>query len=214
MLIFPMKPLLVLMLTTCTLPVFAQKGNGKSPLARYSKEWSQPKYKACNTAAGAKYLTAEEKEVIWILNMARMDPQLFRNTILRRAYEIASTDTFSDTYFRTLDAEMAVMKPLPVQLPDSVCALSAKMHAVMSGKTNYAGHERNTPESRKVQCYGGECCHYGGGSPLRIVLSLLVDQDVPSLGHRKICFGSYARIGVGIAPHLSYGSNAVLDFVR
>ena len=49
-------------------------------------------------------------------------------------------------------------------------------------------------------------------SGLEIVIQLLIDQGVSSLGHRYICLGTYARVGVSIKPHKSYGTNCVLDF--
>ena len=52
-----------------------------SPLAAYSTDWNDIKYLACNTAATARYLTEEEKKTIYILNMARMNPVLFANTV-------------------------------------------------------------------------------------------------------------------------------------
>jgi hypothetical protein len=47
---------------------------------------------------------------------------------------------------------------------------------------------------------------------LEIVLQLLIDEDVPSLGHRRILLEKYQTIGVSIQPHSHYGFNAVLDF--
>ena len=59
----------------------------------------------------------------------------------------------------------------------------------------------------------GECIHYGGDDALGIVTSLLIDQSVKSLGHRKICLGYFTEAGISIQPHSSYGKNAVLDFM-
>lgn len=58
----------------------------------------------------------------------------------------------------------------------------------------------------------GECIHYGQSNALEIVTSLLIDQTVKSLGHRKICLGYFTEMGVSIQPHNGYGKNAVLDF--
>ena len=185
-----------------------------TPLSKFSKEWDNPRYKVCNTAEHVKYMTADEKEIIFVLNLARMDPQLFRKTILRNANQVVGVDTSSVTYFKSLDSTMRVLKPLPLLQPDSLSALSARMHAEGCGKTGYTGHVRQTPESRKATCFGGECCAYGTTGALRVILELLVDQDVESLGHRRICLGEYKKIGTGIAPHSTYGTATVLDFLR
>ena len=67
----------------------------------------------------------------------------------------------------------------------------------------------------RFKCKGyfmGECCHYGNSDALDIVIKLLIDRNVASLGHRRVCFGDYTALGVSIRPHTTYGKNAVLDF--
>jgi hypothetical protein len=96
--------------------------------------------------------------------------------------------------------------------PDSLCFVSAECHAISSGKTGYVGHERQTKECKDKHLFFGECCDYGHKEPLPILMALLIDQNVPSLGHRKMCIGPYGKMGVSIQPHKVYGNNAVLDF--
>ena len=43
-----------------------------------------------------------------------------------------------------------------------------------------------------------------------IILNLLVDENVQSLGHRRICLGSYEVMAPSCQPHKAYGSVAVL----
>jgi hypothetical protein len=48
----------------------------------------------------------------------------------------------------------------------------------------------------------GECCSYGTYKGKEIVLDLLIDHDVPSLGHRKIILdGSLKKAGPSIQFH-------------
>ena len=47
---------------------------------------------------------------------------------------------------------------------------------------------------------------------LSILMALLIDQNVSSLGHRFLCLSEYGRLGVSIQPHTGYGYNAVLYF--
>jgi hypothetical protein len=42
-------------------------------------------------------------------------------------------------------------------------------------------------------------------------MDLLIDEGVPSLGHRIILFKPHTQIGVSIQPHKKYRWNAVLD---
>jgi uncharacterized protein YkwD len=43
----------------------------------------------------------------------------------------------------------------------------------------------------------------------------LIDDDVPSLGHRIICLDKeYTRVGVSVQPHKNWDVVAVLNFNR
>lgn len=177
-----------------------------SPLKDYSPAWNDIKYLKCNTAGNVKYMTAIEKEVIYILNLARMNPALFANTVIKK-YPVSHSN-----YYTSLLDEMLKLKPQRLLYPDSLCYAGAYCHAVNSGLEGYVGHNRSNEECRRKWYYSGECCDYGNYSPLDIIMSLLIDEGVPSLGHRKICFSSYNKIGVSIQPHKQYGYNSVLDF--
>lgn len=203
----------ILLLCIIALPVLAKDPVMHNPLARYSDEWNDPKYAACNTAANASYLSAKEKEIIYVLNLARMNPKLFCKTIVLQANTVSSfIDTSSEVYYKSLVKLMAGMEPLGILQPDQKCWTSAQCHAASSGKTGYVGHDRQTTECRKKVTFRGECCQYGISEPVAIILELLVDQGVTSLGHREICLGGYKVMSPSFQPHKAYGSVTVLDF--
>ncbi len=182
------------------------------PLSEFSEEWNAPKYLSCNTAASVNYMNEAEKNVIYILNLARMNPKLFCSTVVKKYPEYTDNrELVNITYYQSLITTMNSMKKLNLLLPDSDCFASAQCHAYNSGLTGYLGHER-TGKCNTNQHYNGECCDYGHADALDIVMSLLIDYDVPSLGHRDICFSPYKIIGVSIQPHKRYDTNAVLDF--
>ena len=52
----------------------------------------------------------------------------------------------------------------------------------------------------------------GSNNPVEIIIHLLIDKDIASLGHRKILLGKYTSAGVSIQPHAEYRFNTVLDF--
>jgi len=185
-----------------------------SPLASYSNEWNDVKYIECNTAVNAGYMGKAEKEVIYILNLIRSNPKLFANTVLKK-YPAASGKDYllNDAYYyKSLVTDLTRMVPKAILKPDNACYVSAECHASTSGTSGYIGHERKSKDCTTKKHYFGECCDYGNADPLEIVLSLLIDKDVPSLGHRYICLGDYTRIGVSIKPHAKYRTNTVLDF--
>jgi hypothetical protein len=164
-----------------------------SPLSVFSSEWNKPQYLVCNTAANTDYLSENEKTVIYILNLARMNPPLFAQTVVK-AYPDYSGNSrlLQSDYYIGLLAFLKNKIPLPRLYPERSLFESARCHAETSGKTGYIGHNRRTKDCK-------------------IVMDLLIDEGVPSLGHRIILFRPHTQIGVSIQPHKKYRWNAVLD---
>jgi uncharacterized protein YkwD len=204
--------LAVLLMTTFFFQYFF--AIAQSPLAAYSPAWNNAMYKKANTAAKANYLSKQEKQIIYILNLARMNPPLFANTVVKQfPGKIGNRELTKHPDYISLIDTLKKLKPLPLLYPDSLCWLSAKCHATSSGETGYVGHNRVNDMCESVSHFSGECCHYGYADPFSIVISLLIDEDVPSLGHRKILLlKRFTKLGVSLAPHKEYGTNAVLDF--
>lgn len=184
-----------------------------SPLAAYSAEWNNARYQKCNTAASARYLSESEKEVIYILNLARINPTLFASTVIRQ-YPQKSGHSYiiNSSYYKSLLQTMQKMKPVGLLYPDSLCWVSAQCHAETAGNKGYVGHARQSEACQQKTNFAGECCDYGFDNPLDILMDLLIDENVPSLGHRDVCLSPYKKLGVSIQPHNTYGHNTVLDF--
>jgi hypothetical protein len=182
--------------------VESQEYASLSPQVDYP-EWNNPEYSDANSAKDVDYLTDEEKMVFYYLNLVRTNPKLFADTYLD--YLKNSTDY----YEKSLYDELQHLKPRPILKPNRKLFESAQCHATESGERGFVGHER----FKCTEYFMGECIHYGQSDPLEIVTSLLIDQDVKSLGHRQICLGYFTEMGVSIQPHKSYGRNSVLDFM-
>lgn len=119
------------------------------------------------------FLTSSEKEVIWYLNVARMYPQWYLYFFLKNP----TTENEKSLY-----ATMKQMKPASNTLiPMKALFESAKCHATSSGALGYVGHDRQSSTCKSD--FNGECCQYGYDKPSQIVLDLLIDEGVPSLGH-------------------------------
>lgn len=185
----------------------------QSPLAVYSAEWNSNVYQQCNTAARINYLADKEKEVIWILNMMRKNPSLFGSTVVKKYPEQSGRTSLKNVReYKSLLKALEKQQPLSILAPDSLSWVSAQCHATESGKKGYLGHDRQSKNCKAVTHFMGECCQYGEETPLDIVMSLLIDEGVPSLGHRVIFLSPYDKIGVSIQPHKSYRINTVIDF--
>ncbi len=211
-----MKFLLIPLLLFCNLQ--AQNNTPPalniSPLSAYSEQWNSPEYLRCNTAANAVYMSLTERNVIYVLNLVRANPPLFASTVLKHYPERTGQEQLANdkVYFQSLLKELQAMSPLKILLPDKDCYTSALCHATQSGITGYVGHDRKKAECRHKMYYSAECCDYGNSDPLEILLSLLIDQGIPSLGHRSICLGQYGKLGVSLQPHKTYSYNTVMDF--
>jgi hypothetical protein len=188
----------------------------ENPLSTFDPTWKNTRFSVCNTASKTKYLSDREKEVIYILNLVRQNPQHFNKTIVAKWPEkYGGSYLRTNPYYLSLVKHLSAMKPAPILQPDSLAWVSALCHAFTSGKNGYIGHTRQTDLCVKREHFGGECCHYGSGTALQIVMDLLIDEDIESLGHRLIMLSSaYNGIGVSYQPHSTYGYNTVLDFTR
>ncbi|MEO6404226.1 MAG: CAP domain-containing protein [Ferruginibacter sp.] len=185
-----------------------------SPLSTFSSEWDDSKYEFCNTASGTDYLAEEEKNLIHILNLARTNPSLFANTVIIKY--INTPDKLylqNNSNLKSLLAMMKTMKPIGILKPDEKCFTSAQCHAKSSGTIGYVGHDRKNNSCKQNSYFFGECCDYGHDKALGIVITLLIDENVASLGHRKIFLDpAYKSLGVSIQPHKTFRFNAVMDF--
>lgn len=189
-------------------------GAGAAQWARYSPQWTAALHQKCNTAGGSRYLQPVEKQLIQQLNMLRRQPALFARTVLVPYLQAERPDWRQNWYYKSLYDTLLTLKPLPLLQPDSLCWVSARCHAISSGQAGYVGHSRLTDECKRLQHYHAECCHYGYSQPLAILISLLVDEDIPSLGHRVILLSPYTKIGVAFAPHTDYTHNTVFNLAR
>lgn len=62
--------------------------------------WNFPEYHPANSAQNEEYLTTEEKQVYYYLNLVRMNPKLFAETYLY--YLKNSTDYYESSLYREL----------------------------------------------------------------------------------------------------------------
>ena len=112
-------------------------------------------------------------------------------------------------------------RPLHVLDWSDSLAAAAVDHAYDLGPKGKEGHVGSDKSkiSDRIERHGkwlaiiGENIYFGNTDPKEIVRQLIVDDGVPSRGHRTNIFQSdFHIVGVGSAPHTQYGCMCVLDY--
>eukprot|EP00933_Yihiella_yeosuensis_P073674 TRINITY_DN8238_c4_g1_i1.p1 TRINITY_DN8238_c4_g1~~TRINITY_DN8238_c4_g1_i1.p1 ORF type:complete len:484 (+),score=88.60 TRINITY_DN8238_c4_g1_i1:47-1453(+) len=103
-------------------------------------------------------------------------------------------------------------------------ALAAEDHIADIGQTGTASHTSSdgTSASDRAKRYGsyerfGECLWYGSelADARTVVLDLVVDDGVPSRGHREgVLNPSYTVVGVSYGSHCTFGKMAAMEFAK
>src|SRR5664279_1791910 len=117
-----------------------------SPLAAYSSEWNKVEYSSCNTAKDVGYMSDTEKEVIYILNLARTYPKLFANTVLAKYPALSGKGGLVNNqfYYQSLVKTMLTMNQAQLLKADEQCFISAECHARTMGASGEVGHTRKS----------------------------------------------------------------------
>lgn len=206
------------------------RDTGQAPMDTTSPKW---KKEAIDTAARAKYLSEIERQVIAEINMVRTDPAeyarrylvplraYYQDTLLQFPGETAIATSEGVSALDGCIRDLQAVRPSSPLSPRKGLALAARDHARDQAETGAMGHtgsDRSTPEVR-ISRYGkwdisvGENINYGNNNARRIVTSLLIDDGVPSRGHRSNLLNpTFKYIGVAVGPHRDFGHMCVMDF--
>jgi uncharacterized protein YkwD len=177
-------------------------------------KWTEEMKAKANTAAKANYMTEEEKQVIFLCNLARLDGKLFADTWVKKYYD--DNGVKKSSYTTSLIKDLGKVKGLAMLQPSESLFNAAKEHAVTNGKKGKEGHQNFSKRFKKYEAkYNpiGENCDYGNSKAINIVMSLLIDEGISDKGHRKnILHKQYTHVGVSIQEHKEYNWNCVMDF--
>lgn len=181
------------------------------------------------------YLSDLEKDVVVELNKCRTNPARYADEVLVPFLECMGGDgVYVDSQglnIMTQEGRSAVQeaidvlksqKPLPMLLPNHDLSLAAADHCADQGPKGLTGHDSSdgTPFYQRMQQYNfnfigiGENIDYGSSTGEEIIRSLIVDDGVPSRGHRENIFRDYKYVGVTFGTHKKYRYMCVLDFAE
>jgi uncharacterized protein YkwD len=181
----------------------------------------------------ADYMTLTELEVIMEINLLRSDPAGYARTYLepfRKQYHgkllripgrnpIATKEGIAALEECILELENS--SPTSTLSPCKGLTLAARDLAQDQGSTETTGHTGNdgSSMSTRIERYGrwdgyvAENISYGFNEARHIVIALLIDDNVPSRGHRKnLLDNTFNHVGVTIGPHHRYRAMCVMDF--
>jgi len=180
----------------------------------------------------AKFLSPLENSVVREINVARTASQDYASLLeqRRKYYDKKILRLPGESPLLTKEGVEAVVeaihflrsaKPIAPLNPSKGMSLGAKDHVKdqgSSGSTQHKGADRSQPWDR-VNRYGtweksiGENIAYGSSKARDVVLSLIIDDGVPSRGHRRNIFNPDFRvIGVACGHHATYGTICVITF--
>lgn len=177
----------------------------------FTQTWTKEELTKANTLAKITDLTEVEKEAVMYINLARMYPKKFVEIEVKKYQppNQAYVNLLEDSpYIESLIDELNELEPTAPYVYDEDLQEFASCFAAEQGASGYMGHKRK-------KCAAGnyaECCAYDMATGKHIAMQLLIDHDIPSLGHRINCLNpEYSKIGIGVADHSKATICAVLD---
>ena len=190
-----------------------------------------------DTAASVDYLLGIEKDVILEMNKIRNNPKKYAELYIQPRLKYFSGKNYSvpgQITIVTQEGSAAVnscitalnrANAVGILTPEKGLSLAAKDHVADQSKTGQTGHngsDRSTPETR-MKRYGsfsgtwtlGENIAYGDATGREIVCSLLIDDGVPSRGHRaNILNKAFTQTGSGFGTHTQYRTSCTITYAN
>ncbi|TDG34884.1 CAP domain-containing protein [Pedobacter changchengzhani] len=201
----------------------------------FAQDWTAAEFKKADTGEFVSYLTDDEKDVIFYMNLIRLDGDKFFNTYIQD-YVTAYNEsvkryrnynqlkiTLDNSYYKSLRTHLQRVKNFPLFFPDEKLTRASRNHAIDLKIHNIDTHEGSNGDSfaKRLSKYFpnkvvSENIDFGYNKGLDIVCHLLLDCGVPSLGHRYTILDQKYNlnlVGVNIQSHPSNKYCTVIDFV-
>jgi uncharacterized protein YkwD len=180
--------------------------------------WPQDTLELANTAKAATYLSPEEKKLIQLINLARLDGKSFNKRVVEPYIKKNALEV--DEYLESLSVDLKASKGLHLLEPLPKLHESAAFHAHDTGHKGLIGHESSdgTDHVTRIHRFHKrsktvESLCYGYNTAVDIVMQLLEDEGITAKTNRlHILAKDLHHIGVSIKPHTVYDHNCVIDY--
>lgn len=176
-----------------------------------TESWTSEEITAANTAANCTYMDSLERDIIKYCNLARLFPKKFaRLEVQNYNGSVEQPEQYKNSdNKRSLILDLNASKACGAYSPDSSLTQIAECFQTELATSGKTGHDRK----KCSEDYLAENCSFGKSTAKDIVLQLLIDEGIASLGHRKnILNEKYTQIGVAFGEHKKYRNCCVMDF--
>jgi len=201
-----------LMLCVCGLVLHGAFGQGEHA---HAPGWTAAEVAAADLARGETAWTVEEKNALLHVNLVRLYPKKYWSIEVEPWNPAEEYQRDDAQELASLKRTLLSMAPVAALLPSAALRDEAECLAKLQARTGAIGHERGSRCPRAPQRMWAENCSYGYSGGRDVIISLLIDEDVPSLGHRENCLNpGLKRCGIYQGDHARYERMAVMDFAQ
>ena len=203
-------------------------------IAKSSNSTENQTVKSTPVSTNAIVSAGINQEILQELNLCRSNPSryseklskmlpLYNGNLFRRPGKIPIRTNEGSENVKECINQLKATSPMPPLRHSSMLALAAKAHTEDTGPkgtTGHTGSDGSDPFER-IQRFGewmgsaGEIIDYGGDTAEAVVIDLLIDDGVPSRGHRtSILTPTFLFAGVSYGPHSIYEHMCVVDLAQ
>lgn len=182
------------------------------------EKWDEQTKKDAATAENTSYLNNKEKEIIYLLNLVRINPKLFWETYAQKY--ITENKLEKNSYAKSLKEDLFKTKTLKYLIPDSDLQKMSEELSFSQEKSGKTGHEKFDERFKKLprkfkDSSVSESVYYGTFEADHVVMIWLIDDGVKGTEHRNEILNPKNKfVGVSIKSHKKEKNVVVVNYAN